>query len=96
MKNRKQVLSSCCQSQWPWPTPEKTLSAELLETVYLVTDSRGRNAEFICGKLEASVTGRSLEDPQGDQRWQPEHLLSVDELNSPATHFFEFALFARE
>src|SRR5262245_53617287 len=67
------------------------MAAIPLEQTDLVADCRRRNAEFVCGLLEAHVPRRGLKGPQLYQGWKLSHGARVDEIHSAAHEIFAFA-----
>ena len=57
-----------------------------------MADSRWRYTKFISRQFEAQMPSGSLEGTKSDQWRQAQHIHILDEMNSSALKFFEFAL----
>ena len=57
-----------------------------------MADSGWRHAKFLSRQFEAHVPRGSFKSAKSDQGWQASHKYILDEMNSSAAKFFEFAL----
>jgi hypothetical protein len=68
--------------QLKWASPEQRLAANILKQPNLVTDRRGRYAEFGRGVPEAHAPGGGFESAQGAEGRQLPHAFNLDEFCS--------------
>lgn len=57
-----------------------------------MADCGRRHAKFLSRQFEAQVPCSGFKSSKSDQGWQVSHNHNLDELNSSASKFFEFAL----
>src|SRR5262249_50623502 len=89
--DRKQANAGLGQRERPRPATEQRSPAILLQQPDLMADRGWGNAEFGGGFLETEMPRGGFEGTQLDERRQPFHAATLDELHSSPTEFFGFA-----